>query len=47
MYLGFVHEHPTQPDEKWWLTTIAFKVITAPIYAMVTKSHFKNNMGDT
>ena len=42
MYLGFVPQHPTQPDEKWWLTTIAVKVITAPINAMVTKSQGRN-----
>ena len=42
MYLGFVPQHPTQPDEKWWLTTIAVKVITAPFNAVVTKSQGRN-----
>ena len=42
IYLGFVPQHRTQSDEKWWLTTIAVKVITAPINAMVTKSQGRN-----
>ena len=38
LYTGFAPQHQTHPDDKWWFTSIAVKVTTAPINEMVTKS---------
>ena len=38
MYAAIIPQHQTTPDDQWWLTTIAVKVITSPINAMVSHS---------